>query len=98
MPYRCCMAAAMAIVPGRLLMRDLSRRPSSLSLYTYSLWWVVMLMYEGLNSFNLSMVLKRAFVPLPLRGGRTSNEKCLLLLSLLNMLVMLLLMVACLIE
>ena len=55
--YRCWIAAAIAMVPGLRLTLCLCISPPPKSLYTYSLRWVVMLMYLGLYSFNLSIVL-----------------------------------------
>ena len=44
---RCWMAAAMAMVPGRRRTRRRSSKPLGSSRYTYSVWWVVMLMKSG---------------------------------------------------
>ncbi len=76
MPYLCWIAAAMATVPGRRRILWRSNSPSSRSWYTNSLWWVVMFMKLGLNSLSWSILRKRDAVPLPFKGGRTSNEKC----------------------
>ena len=83
-----CMAAAIATVPGRRRRRKRSYCPPSTSRYTYSLWWVVMLMYAGLNSLNFSIVENRRSVPVPFSGGSTSNEKCLLPSALLSISLM----------
>ena len=76
--------AAMAIVPGRLLTLCLCIRPFPRSLYTNSLLWVVMFMYLGSNTFRRSIVLNNCAVPLPFRGGSTSKENGLLLLSFIR--------------
>lgn len=47
-----------------------------------------MLMYAGLNSLNFSIVENRRSVPVPFRGGSTSNEKCLLPSALLSISLM----------
>ena len=65
----------MATVPGRCLSETLSKSPCAFSLYTNSLLWVVILMYLGSNSRNVSMVLYTDSRPLPFNGGSNSNEK-----------------------
>lgn len=56
MLYLFWMAAATATVPGRRRRRFRWNNPLPRSLYTYSLRCVVMLMYLGSNSRNVSMV------------------------------------------
>ena len=70
-----CTAAATAIVPGRRRMRvRCTKRPLSVSVYTYSERWVVMLMYFGSYSRRRRTVLSRLPMPVPLSGGRISKE------------------------
>lgn len=48
------------------------------SLYTYSLRWVVILIYLGSNSRSVSTVLYSFSIPVPFSGGRISKEKAVL--------------------
>ena len=73
--YLFWMAAATDTVPGRR--RSLLRWNSPLprSLYTYSLRCVVILMYLGSNSRNVSIVSYNFSMPVPFSGGNISKEK-----------------------
>jgi glucan phosphoethanolaminetransferase (alkaline phosphatase superfamily) len=85
------MAAATATVPGRLRILRFSNNPFSKSLYTYSLRWVVILIYLGSNSRSVSIVLYSFSMPVPFRGGRISKEKAVFSLLLIKSITFILL-------
>ena len=76
--YLFCKAAATATVPGRRRWRVRWYSPFPSSLYTYSLRWVVILIYLGSNSRSVSTVLYSFSIPVPFSGGRISKEKAVL--------------------
>ena len=75
MLYLFWMAAATDTVPGRRRRRLRWNSPLPRSLYTYSLRCVVILMYLGSNSRNVSIVSYNFSMPAPFRGGNISKEK-----------------------